>query len=251
MIEADVVETLKNADYVRQRLSPQPGDLLFLHLSDLLSGLRRVNELVTGSVLDFGCGSSPYKSLFDASVYDRADYIKMPGIRFGVTFEGRIPDVPDASYNSVVSTQVLEHLASPDVYLNEAKRVLRPGGRLLLSTHGCFPDHGCPYDYRRWTADGLRHDLTACGLEVECIYKLTCGFRATLFWLGLAFQSPFPRKRNCLSILLRAFRRLHNSNRAFFTSMIDSRTRDLAVTPADLGSADVYVGLLAVVRKPY
>ena len=40
----------------------------------------------------------------------------------------------DASFDLVVSFEVFEHLEQPDTYLGECRRVLRPGGRLVLST---------------------------------------------------------------------------------------------------------------------
>ncbi len=46
--------------------------------------------------------------------------------------------------------------AGPGLYLSECFRVLRPGGQLLLSTHGVFPYHPDPVDLWRWTCEGLR-----------------------------------------------------------------------------------------------
>src|SRR5690606_19278094 len=90
-----------------------------------------------------------------AEKYERADLGDAPDLdhRFGV--DSKLP-VPSQTYDLVLSTQVLEHVQDPSAYLNEALRVLQPGGRLVLTTHGVFPDHACPHDYQRWTADGLR-----------------------------------------------------------------------------------------------
>jgi SAM-dependent methyltransferase len=67
----------------------------------------------------------------------------------------------------VLSTQVLEHVLDPDVYLRECYRVLRPGGRLLLSTHGFMFYHPDPDDYWRWTCAGLRLSVERAALAVE------------------------------------------------------------------------------------
>jgi SAM-dependent methyltransferase len=61
---------------------------------------------------------------------------------------------------------VLEHVASPAAYLAECRRILRPGGLLLLSTHGYWFYHPNPGDYWRWTGSGLERQLTLAGLEV-------------------------------------------------------------------------------------
>src|SRR5262249_3062892 len=94
--------------------------------------------------------------------------------------DARLP--PNAhDYDCVLSTQVLEHVQDPETYLQECCRVLRPGGHLLLTTHGIYEDHGCPYDYWRWTADGLKCILQGAGLEVQSAKKLTTGPRCVVF----------------------------------------------------------------------
>ncbi len=80
--------------------------------------------------------------------------------------DGRLP-LEDGGFDTVLSTQVLEHVADPGVYLEECFRVLRPGGRLLLSTHGFMVYHPDPDDYWRWTCAGLRRAVTDAGFAVE------------------------------------------------------------------------------------
>jgi SAM-dependent methyltransferase len=50
---------------------------------------------------------------------------------------------------------VLEHVSSPTAYLAEARRLCKPDGLLILSTHGYWQYHPDPTDYWRWTSDGL------------------------------------------------------------------------------------------------
>ena len=84
----------------------------------------------------------------------------------------------DTSYDLVVSTQVLEHVRHPTQYLGECYRILRGGGRLLLTTHGMIEEHGCPYDFQRWTARGLAENVEAVGFRVTESGKLTTELRA-------------------------------------------------------------------------
>ena len=86
-----------------------------------------------------------------------------------------------AEYDCVLSTQVLEHVEDPQGYLEECHRVLTPGGHLVLTTHGLFEDHACPYDYWRWTADGLKRLVGGVGLEVSSSKKMTTGPRCILY----------------------------------------------------------------------
>jgi SAM-dependent methyltransferase len=79
--------------------------------------------------------------------------------------DGTLP-VEDAGFDAVLSSQVLEHVTDPATYLRECVRVLRPGGRLLLSTHGIMVYHPDPDDYWRWTCAGLRRAVEDAGLRV-------------------------------------------------------------------------------------
>jgi SAM-dependent methyltransferase len=172
---------LYSTEYIRQRLDPRPGDADYLHLSDLLLAVKALIPQHIDRVLDFGCGGSPYRALFGSCTYHRADLV---GSGPDLDFEYGPDSLLGASstdYDCVLSSQVLEHVGSPSVYLKECFRVLKPGGWLILSTHGLFEDHACPYDYWRWTTYGLRKLMEEVGFKVERVRKLTTGPRAAVF----------------------------------------------------------------------
>jgi FkbM family methyltransferase len=102
--------------------------------------------------------------------------------------------VPDASYDAVLSTQVLEHVDDPAGYLGECFRVLKPGGQLLLSTHGLMIWHADPVDRWRWTGEGLRHVVETAGFTVR-EFRGLMGLAATgLQLFQLATASRLPRR---------------------------------------------------------
>jgi SAM-dependent methyltransferase len=171
---------LEEAEYLRQRLQPDPGDVDYLHLADLRAALAAVASTAPLRVLDFGCGGSPYRSLFPNAEYRRADFAGGAGLDYVISAKGCI-DERDEAFDLVLSTQVLEHCRDARAYLAECRRLLRPGGQLICSTHGTFEDHACPEDFRRWTADGLRLELETSGFAVADIRKVTGGPRAVLF----------------------------------------------------------------------
>jgi SAM-dependent methyltransferase len=108
----------------------------------------------------------PYRSFFGPGVeYVGADLEGNEGAAITLSPDGSVP-VANESFDAVLSTQVLEHVQDPRLYLSECFRVLRPGGRLLLSTHGIFPYHPDPVDLWRWTCEGLRQEVENAGLEV-------------------------------------------------------------------------------------
>lgn len=134
------------------------GRAVRAQLADPELGLRGAR------VLDFGCGSRPYEPWFAGAGahYQGADIDGSPEI--AVETNGTLA-APDGAYDLVASFQVLEHVWDLATYLGEARRVLRPGGGLLLSTHGTWLYHPHPGDYRRWTAEGLRREVESHGFR--------------------------------------------------------------------------------------
>jgi SAM-dependent methyltransferase len=156
-------------------------------------------------VLDYGCAEVPYRHFFPpAADYVAADLPGNPHAAVELRPDGRVP-VEDSSFDAVVSTQVLEHVEDPGLYLAECARVLRPGGRLLLSTHGIFVYHPDPVDYWRWTCAGLRRAVEEAGLEIEHLEGII-GLAATglqLFQDAVYYRVP-RLLRPALALVLQA-----------------------------------------------
>jgi len=180
-------EILAQNEYVRQRIAPRPGDPDYLCLVDLLAAVKSVAPRDAGKVLDYGCGGSPYRALFSGAAYHRADLEGGADLDFAYGEDSMLP-AGIGDYDLVLSSQVLEHVLDPDAYLAECLRVLKPGGKLLLTTHGTFWDHACPHDYWRWTAHGLRRLVARAGFRPDKLLKITANERAKLFisekWFG-------------------------------------------------------------------
>lgn len=136
-------------------------------------------------VIDFGCGSRPYAGWFTAlgARYEGAEIDSSADVR--VNADGTI-DAADARYDLVASFQVLEHVWDVGAYLREARRVLKRDGWLLLSTHGAWPYHPHPEDYRRWTAQGLKREVEAHGFRLERILPVVGPLAWTTVFRALA-----------------------------------------------------------------
>jgi len=78
-------------------------------------------------------------------------------------FEGDRWPVLDASMDVVLTTETLEHVLEPAVFLMEARRVLRDGGRLILTVPFAVRWHYVPHDYWRFTPSSLRSLLERAG----------------------------------------------------------------------------------------
>lgn len=132
----------------------------------IAQGVASLGLTSSSRVLDFGCADQPYrKYLPEGATYGGADLPGNPAAEIFIQPDGRLPPAV-GGFDAVLSTQVLEHVQDPAVYLAECFRVLAPGGRLLLSTHGIMVYHPDPVDYWRWTCAGLKHQVEAAGFRV-------------------------------------------------------------------------------------
>ncbi|HVU79696.1 MAG TPA: class I SAM-dependent methyltransferase [Gaiellaceae bacterium] len=111
-------------------------------------------------ILDVGCGVKPYYPWFAevAAEYVGLDVVENPAAELLGSVEAM--PVEDASFDVVICTQVLEHCDDPAQAVRELRRVTRPGGRVLASTHGVQVYHPSPVDYWRWTHEGLHRLFT-------------------------------------------------------------------------------------------
>lgn len=119
-------------------------------------------------VIDVGCGEKPYADFFEGAHY--------VGLNYGT--DDASPDiVGDAQQlplrsnraDIVFSTQVIEHVPHPEKLVQEAFRVLKPRGVLLLTGPFYWPLHEEPHDFYRFTRYGFEHLLASAGFEVVSI----------------------------------------------------------------------------------
>jgi SAM-dependent methyltransferase len=110
-----------------------PDDLV-----EFVEGLGRVE-----AALDLGCGDGRLTAALDAAELTAADVsdmalerasARLPGART-VALEPDAPlPLPDSSFDLVLCAETIEHVRDVQLLLSEARRVLRPGGRLALTT---------------------------------------------------------------------------------------------------------------------
>lgn len=137
--------------------------------ASLFDALRSLAGFEAGAVLDVGAGEHGYRELFGARstrfVALDVDLAAGPAV---VGSALALPFRPQ-TFDTVVCTQTLEHLPDPVLALAEMKRVLRVGGRLLLTAPQSWPMHLVPHDYYRYTRHGLEWLCQRAGLAIERI----------------------------------------------------------------------------------
>ena len=235
------------AHRLRERANPQIGDEAFVHLADLRDALTCALMDACGVWLDFGSGTAPYRDLLPNARLVTAD---LPGaeafpVEYELSMSGSCPCMSE-SFDGVLSTQVLEHVEDPRAYLHEAFRVLRSGGRLVLSTHGVWEDHGGT-DLWRWTADGLAEEVRLAGFEVERVGKLTGDARAVLLLLRRGFMRRAYPARGVVGLLLTVLRWLDARYGAIDRYSQRQLKSTMGAAEADLA---LYVAVIVEARRP-
>jgi len=165
-------------------------------------------------ILDAGAGSCPYRDFFDHCEYKAQDFAslsneQLSGGKYGqidyVCDIASIP-VPDASFDAILCSEVLEHLPEPVSVIQEFFRILKPGGKLILTAPLGSGIHQEPYHfyggytpywYQKFLGDtGLEEinieancgSLKACGQETLRFIRLSHPFKLGLpFWAKLAW----------------------------------------------------------------
>lgn len=184
-------------DTVKPRRSPllarlvsayrvSPFNPYWLDVRQLRRGVARLAPRANGKLLDVGVGERPYAALFAPHVsryvgleYPPACENLTRGIsgehvsylRGAVDVWGDARRLPfrDAAFDTVLLLETLEHVPDPEHCMSELTRVLRPGGRLLMTVPFIAPMHALPYDFWRYTPSGLSAVLGRHGFEMESI----------------------------------------------------------------------------------
>jgi SAM-dependent methyltransferase len=143
------------------------GHQHFLVYRGLISDLKKASLHAHGRLLDIGCGNKPYETLFKDRVTTHVgcDIVQSSDKRVDFICPATKLPFEDQSYNTVLSTQVIEHVDDHGAMLAESFRVLQDGGILILSGPMYWPLHEEPYDYFRFTEHGFRYLLENLGFS--------------------------------------------------------------------------------------
>jgi ubiquinone/menaquinone biosynthesis C-methylase UbiE len=125
-------------------------------------------NLVSGKVLEIGCGWGRGLELLTKAadhytgIDKNQDLIKSlsaayPQSTFIAASIPPLVGLPDNTFDYIVTFQVIEHIQNDDLFIKEAHRVLKPGGKLLLTTvNKTFSLTRNPWHVREYYADGLK-----------------------------------------------------------------------------------------------
>jgi len=142
----------------------------YLIRKGLFNAIAKHAKMLNGRLMDLGCGSKPYKSLFSVTEYIGVDYNSEghphEGESIDVFYDGITLPFPDEYFDSVFSSEVFEHVFNLDDILKEIHRVMKKKGKILVTCPFSICEHEVPNDYARYTSFALRHLFEKSGFRV-------------------------------------------------------------------------------------
>jgi SAM-dependent methyltransferase len=155
--------------------------------------LRRILEVegpkLHGMLLDVGCAQKPYaEMIWNVDTYVGLDVpTTMHGVsEIDVVGTALVLPFQNSTFDSVLCTEVLEHIFDPLAALREMHRVTKPGGTLLLTVPLSEQLHEEPYDFYRFTKYALHYLLGKADWQIQKVYErggtwLELGYRLSSF----------------------------------------------------------------------
>lgn len=123
-----------------------------------------------GDLLDLGCGKVPPYAAYAPFVDEIICVDWTSGEHIDLTHDLSQPlPFADASFDTIVLSDVLEHVPKPDLLWREMTRVLAPRGKVIMNVPFYYSVHAHPHDYYRYTNFALERFVKLNGLELMCL----------------------------------------------------------------------------------
>lgn len=202
---------------LRKKEAFRPSYLLGIWVNPYFTIRRRLHQgvhqiaslLQGGRLLDVGCGSKPYKELFQVANYVGID-VEVSGhdhskSEVDIFYDGEALPFPDATFDHVFSSEVLEHVLATDQFMSEISRVLKKGGYFGLTCPFVWAEHEAPYDFVRFTSFAIEPLLRKHGFDVVSMTKSSGHFETIMQMLAAyVVEECLPRNKK-LKLLLTPF----------------------------------------------
>ncbi len=141
----------------------------YLHYKSFHRDLKyAIKKYSKGNLIDIGCGNKPYEKEFEGLIdkYVGCDIIQSNLNKVDVLCSANNIPLQGESFQTVISTQTIEHVEDHQGLVNEAYRLLEKNGYFILSGPLYWPLHEEPYDFFRFTRYGFKYILEKAGFEV-------------------------------------------------------------------------------------
>lgn len=150
-------------------------------------------KYISGKMLDLGAGRGKYKNELKKNAAEYVAFDMVEGDNIDVVGDAENLPFADETFNTIVCTQVLEHVARPWLVASQISRVLKVGGICVITAPFINPFHSDPNDYYRYTPEGLKSLLPK--EEFEIIESGGYGrlFTVLYTFINLTVFSPYKK----------------------------------------------------------
>jgi len=210
----------QKADFMNFRPAALLSEYLHLmqfdiHKAMMHNKLKHFSPDISGRWLDIGAGDQPYRKFFAGASeylttntkrhYKTEEFKHIEKLTTYWIEDGKALPVADNSLNGVACFQVLSVIDKPEDFFREINRVLKPGGKLLLTSDFIYPVWSAEDRYRH-TAFNIRQLSQIGGFSVESVDSFG-GFGSTAYALYMRFMRSFPelwKRKKALTKILSA-----------------------------------------------
>lgn len=179
----------------------------------LVDGVKKYAHYMRGVMLDFGCGHKPYERYFnnveqyvglDLAESGHDHHKASRKSQIDVFYDGKVLPFQNDYFDSVFTSQVVEHIFNLDDILQEINRVLKPQGVILLTLPFVWREHEIPYDFARYTSFGIKYLLEKHGFRLIEQTKSSNDVEVIVqIWNAFLVDSVFPQNPKFFSIVLK------------------------------------------------
>ena len=128
-----------------------------LEKRSIQQGMTAASPYAHGLILDIGCGEKPYARIFEGpgKRYFGLDIDTGNNKKVDICGSSLLLPIKDSSVDTVITNQTIEHVKSPEKFMQEISRILKPDGVLILTAPQLWCLHEVPNDYYRFTSFAL------------------------------------------------------------------------------------------------
>lgn len=166
---------MKNRDkWVQKRFFKNDmGHFIGHHMQRLVGPVyeEAIKKYTVGYLADLGCGDVPYYHFYKDLIIDnicidwRNSTLDISYCDIETDLNMTLP-LDNNLFDTVLATDVLEHLSMPHVFFKEISRILKPDGYLILGVPFLYWIHDDNFDYHRYTHQMLREYCNQNSMEV-------------------------------------------------------------------------------------
>lgn len=183
------------SNIVSKEFNPGMGQTFYFIRTALYQKIKQYAPQLNGRMLDFGCGSKPYQSLFDkVTEYIGLDFDgeghSHHNENIDVYYNGRVIPFEEESFDSIFSSEVFEHLFNIEEILPELHRVLKTKGKILITCPFVWNEHEVPVDFARYTQFALKSMLEKNGFRI-LVQDKSGNYLSTLYQMRIQYVANY------------------------------------------------------------